>query len=40
MIRKAIQPMIGQNTDVIGAAFVSDFCGEIKKAAATRPTDG
>lgn len=30
-IRKAIQPVIEKNTDVIGAAFVNDFYGEIKK---------
>lgn len=30
-IRKAIQPVIEKNTEVIGAAFVSDFYAEIKK---------
>lgn len=30
-IRKAIQPVIEKNTEVIGAAFVNDFYGEIKK---------
>ena len=29
-IRKAIQPVIEKNTEVIGAAFVNDFYGEIK----------
>ena len=30
-VRKAIQPVIEKNTDVIGAAFVADFYSEIKK---------
>ena len=30
-IRKAIQPVIEKNTEVIGATFVNDFYGEIKK---------
>jgi TRAP-type transport system periplasmic protein len=30
-IRKAIQPVIEKNTEVIGAAFVGDFYAEIKK---------
>lgn len=30
-IRKAIQPVIEKNTEVIGAAFVNDFYAEIKK---------
>lgn len=30
-IRKAIQPVIEKNTEVIGASFVNDFYGEIKK---------